>query len=78
MIQVTRSVDQEAGVISYRFDDQGMDHEFQGRPCHAVAIEGAEGDFVKSHLRLMGYEHIGCGVKPAAQFGTDHIEYWAK
>lgn len=80
MIVVTRSVDTKAGTITLVFDDQGYDHELQGQPCHAVEMDGPDGDALKHHLRLLGYVHIGCEMKPTGVFPweTRHVEYWAK
>lgn len=77
MITVERSISQEEATVSYLFKDEGYDHEYQGRPCHAVQMDGVEGEYLKHHLRLLGYEHIGCGVKPTFT-GAEHVEYWAK
>lgn len=80
MIAVSRTTNAEDGTISLRFEDQGYDHEYQGRPCHAVALGGTDGDQLKYHLRLLGYSHIGCDLKPDGAFPweTRHVEYWAK
>lgn len=75
MIVVSRAVDVEAGTVTYTLTDQGYDHEYQGRPCHAVEMDGADGDQLKHYLRMLGYQHIGCETQT---WPPAHREFWAK
>lgn len=80
MIVASRAVDVKAGTITYILQDLGYDHEYAGRPCHAVEIDGPNGDTLKYSLRMLGYSHIGCEIRTGMQppWETRHVQYWAK
>lgn len=80
MIIVNVAVNVEAGTVTYTLKDEGYDHEFQGRQCHAVDLDPVEGAAARQMLRQLGYLHIGCELKPTGvvPWDTRHVEFWAK